>query len=163
MLQASSRHCSKHASSNAPACQTTVTVTIHIHKQISFSRKLCFLKNLQHGIKTLSTNNHYNGYQRNLPTLWTRPEIRTTVELGIQTSGPSCYGAPAWPCTGALCPCICHPPPESISASDHDGLGVANENVTVTDPACPQQSSAHSMRRTESKNHRLQGALSATS
>jgi hypothetical protein len=52
---------------------------------------------------------------------------------------------------------------KSISACKHDDLGVANDNVTVTDHACPQQSSARSMRLTESKNHRLQGALSATS
>ena len=52
-----------------------------------------------------------NGYQRNLLNLSTRPKNRTTVGLSIHMSAPSCHDGPAWPCTGALCPCICRQPP----------------------------------------------------
>jgi hypothetical protein len=51
------------------------------------------------------------GYQRNLLPLSTRPKNRTTVGVSIHLSGPSCHDGPAWPCTGALCPCICRQPP----------------------------------------------------
>jgi hypothetical protein len=103
---------------------------------------------------------HCSGYQINLSDLWTPPEIHTTVELGIQTSAPTALLGLA-PERSARASATHHR--KSIGASDRDDLGVANNNVTVTDHACPQQSSAHSMRRTKSKNHRLQGALSATS
>jgi hypothetical protein len=31
--------------------------------------------------------------------------------VSIHMSAPSCLDGPAWPCTGALCPCICRQPP----------------------------------------------------
>lgn len=52
------------------------------------------------------------GYQKNLLPLSTRPKNRTTVEVSIHTSAPSCHDGPAWPCTGAFYPCICRQPPE---------------------------------------------------
>ncbi len=67
---------------------------------------------------------------------------RATVRLSTHRSGPSCHDGPVWPCTGALCPCICRQPPEIITACRRDDLGVANANVTVTDYAFPQHSCA---------------------
>jgi hypothetical protein len=43
--------------------------------------------------------------------LWTRPKNHTSVEVRIHTSAPSCHDGAAWPCTGALYPCICRQPP----------------------------------------------------
>src|ERR1700742_1219742 len=60
------------------------------------------------------------GYQINLLPLSTRPENRTNVELRIHLSAPSCHDGPAWPCTGALCPCTAANHRESISACQYE-------------------------------------------
>jgi hypothetical protein len=52
--------------------------------------------------------------------------------------------------------------PESISACRPDDSVIANENVTVTDHACPQPCAPRG-RRGEQKSSRNQGALSASS
>jgi hypothetical protein len=39
-------------------------------------------------------------------SLSTKRKIRTTVGASIQMSAPSCQDGPAWPCTGALYPCM---------------------------------------------------------
>ena len=60
--------------------------------------------------------------------IWTRSKNRTTVGVRTHTSAPSYHDGPAWPCTGALYPCICRQPPgETISACRRDDLGVANQ------------------------------------
>ena len=41
-------------------------------------------------------------------------------------SGPSYHDDPAWPCPGALCPCICRQPPESISPRQQGDALIAN-------------------------------------
>src|SRR6201986_4052712 len=42
----------------------------------------------------------------------------------------SFHDASAWPCTGALCPCIRRQPPKCISARRPDDYGVPNDKVT---------------------------------
>ncbi len=50
-------------------------------------------------------------------------------------SVPSCHDGAAWLCAGALCLCICHQPPESVTACQKDDSVIADGNVTskVTD------------------------------
>jgi len=56
-------------------------------------------------------------------SLSTRPQSRTIVGLRIHTSAPSYDDGPAWPCTGALYPCIrCQPP------GMHQRLSAATES-----------------------------------
>jgi hypothetical protein len=65
-----------------------------------------------------SDGNKWVGNRAHLVTkkFWTRPKNRTNVEVSIHTSAPSCHDGPAWPCTGALYPCICREPPGKASA-----------------------------------------------
>jgi hypothetical protein len=41
----------------------------------------------------------------------TRRKNHTNVGASIHMSAPFCHDGPAWPCTGALDPCICRQPP----------------------------------------------------
>jgi hypothetical protein len=65
-------------------------------------------------------------------------------ESKIQTSASSFHDGAAWPCTGALYPCICRHHRGDISARKHDDSGVTNAKVDikVKDYACPQHFSA---------------------
>src|SRR5216683_7016857 len=56
----------------------------------------------------------------NLLPLSTRPRNRTNVKADTQTSAPSYRDGPAWPCLGALRPCIGRQSPGSISAYEND-------------------------------------------
>ncbi len=51
---------------------------------------------------------------------------RKPYYCGSKNSGPSCHDDPAWPCPGALRPCICRQPPESISPCQQDDALIAN-------------------------------------
>jgi hypothetical protein len=58
-------------------------------------------------------------YQRYLLNLSTRSNNRPILISKILMSGPSCHDRPAWPCIGALCPCIRrHHHPGDINACE---------------------------------------------
>ena len=66
--------------------------------------------------------------QINFLPLSTRSKNRTTVEVSIHMSEPSCHDGSVWPCNGALCPCIAASYRESISACHNDDSVAANRN-----------------------------------
>jgi len=85
-----------------------------------------------------------SGYQKNLFLRSTRPKSRTTVEVEIHTSAPSCHDGLAWPCTGALYPCICRQPAEKHQRLRAWWVRCSKRKCDIESngSACPQHSRA---------------------